>query len=99
LQSRNPSDWQAKILERFDRMIKKHGLLHLLKKGLPVDDAFFSLMYPAPLASSAARVHEKLCSQYLETPARYSQTNPLEEIDIVLFLNGMPLITVELKNA
>ena len=31
LQSRNPSDWQAKILERFDRMIKKHGLLHLLK--------------------------------------------------------------------
>lgn len=22
LQSRNPSDWQAKILERFDRMIK-----------------------------------------------------------------------------
>ena len=54
LQSRNPSDWQAKILERFDRMIKKHGLLHLLKKGLPVDDAFFSLMYPAPLASSAA---------------------------------------------
>ncbi|MBW6494193.1 MAG: type I restriction endonuclease subunit R [Burkholderiaceae bacterium] len=101
LQSRNPSDWQAKILERFDRMIKKHGLLHLLKKGLPVDDAFFSLMYPAPLASSAARVHENFAANIwsITRQVRYSQTNPLEEIDMVLFLNGMPLITVELKNA
>jgi type I restriction enzyme R subunit len=101
LQSRNPSDWQAKILERFDRMIKKHGLLHVLKKGLPVDDAFFSLMFPAPLASSAARVHENFAANIwsITRQVRYSQTNPLEEIDMVLFLNGMPLITVELKNA
>jgi type I restriction enzyme R subunit len=101
LRVRNPSDWQAKILERFDRMIKKHGLLHLLKKGLPVDDAFFSLMYPAPLASSAARVHENFAANIwsITRQVRYSQTNPLEEIDMVLFLNGMPLITVELKNA
>lgn len=101
LQSRNPSDWQAKILERFDRMIKKHGLLHLLKKGLAVDDAFFSLTYPAPLASSAARVHENFAANIwsITRQVRYSQTNPLEEIDMVLFLNGMPLITIELKNA
>jgi type I restriction enzyme R subunit len=101
LQSRNPTDWQAKVLERFDRMIKKHGLLHLLKKGLPVDDAFFMLMYPAPLASSAARVHENFTANIwsITRQVRYSQTNSLEEIDMVLFLNGMPLITVELKNA
>lgn len=101
LQSRNPSDWQAKILERFDRMIKKNGLLHLLKKGLSVDDAFFSLMFPAPLASSAARVHENFAANIwsVTRQVRYSQSNPLEEIDMVLFLNGMPLITVELKNA
>jgi type I restriction enzyme R subunit len=101
LQSRNPSDWQAKLLERFDRLIKKHGVLHLLKKGLSVDDAFFSLMYPAPLASSAARVHENFAANIwsITRQVRYSQSNPLEEIDMVLFLNGVPLITVELKNA
>ncbi|VVP76434.1 hypothetical protein PS925_00053 [Pseudomonas fluorescens] len=100
LQSRSPSDWQAKILERFDRLIKKHGLLHLLKKGLSVDDAFFTLMYPAPLASSATRVHENFAANIwsITRQVRYSQSNPLEEIDMVLFLNGMPLITVELKN-
>jgi type I restriction enzyme R subunit len=101
LQSRNPTDWQAKILERFDRMIKKHGLLHLLKKGLPVDDAFFTLMYPAPLASSAVRIHENFAANIwsITRQVRYSQSNPLEEIDMVLFLNGIPLVTVELKNA
>ncbi len=101
LQLRNASDWQAKILERFDRLIKKHGLLHLLKKGLPVDDAFFSLMYPAPLASSAARVHENFTANIwsITRQVRYSLVNLGEEIDMVLFLNGMPLITVELKNA
>jgi type I restriction enzyme R subunit len=32
------ADWKLKILERFDRMMKKYGVLHLLKKGLEVDD-------------------------------------------------------------
>ena len=101
LRDRNPGDWQAKIIERFDRMIKKDGLLHLLKKGLMVDDARFDLMYPAPLASSAAKVHENFAANVFSVTRQvsYSQINPGEEIDIVLFLNGMALITVELKNA
>ena len=101
LKHRNPSDWQRKILERFDRLIKKNGVLHLLKKGLAVDDAFFALMYPAPLASSAAKVHENFAANIFSVTrqVRYSQTNPAEEIDMVLFVNGLPLITIELKNA
>src|SRR5690606_33284765 len=101
LKARNPGDWQRKILERFDRLVKKHGVLHLLKKGLAVDDAFFVLMYPAPLASSAARVHENFAANIFSVTrqVRYSQANPAEEIDMVLFLNGLPLITIELKNA
>ena len=39
------SDWKLKILNRFDRMIKKYGIIHLLKKGLQVDDAHFTLFY------------------------------------------------------
>lgn len=101
LKGRNPGDWQRKILERFDRLIKKTGVLHLLKKGLAVDDAFFTLMYPVPLASSAAKVHENFAANIFSVTrqVRYSQSNPSEEIDMVLFLNGLPLITIELKNA
>lgn len=32
LKRTSPHDWQRKILERFDRMIKRHGVLRLLKK-------------------------------------------------------------------
>ncbi|MCV6623503.1 MAG: type I restriction endonuclease subunit R [Cellvibrionaceae bacterium] len=101
LQRNNPNDWQRKILERFDRLIRKHGLLHLLKKGLSVDNAYFTLMYPAPLASSSDSVKANFqanlfsCTRQL----RYSLANPGQEIDMVLFLNGIPLVTLELKNA
>ncbi len=100
LQKHSPSDWQRKIVERFDRLIKKHGLLHLLKKGLGVDDAHFHLMYPAPLASSSAKVKQQFAANLFSCTRqiRYSSTNPLQEIDMVLFLNGLPLITLELKN-
>ncbi|QTR50923.1 type I restriction endonuclease subunit R [Candidatus Thiothrix anitrata] len=100
LQKHSPSDWQRKIVERFDRLIKKHGLLHLLKKGLGVDDAHFHLMYPAPLASSSAKVKQQFAANLFSCTRqiRYSNSNPLQEIDMVLFLNGLPLITLELKN-
>jgi len=97
----NPSDWQRKLLERFDRLIKKHGILHLLKKGLSVDDAHFNLMYPAPLASSSDKVKQNFENNIFSCTrqVRYSLANPLQEIDMALFINGVPLITMELKNA
>ena len=94
-------DWHRKILERFDRLIKKHGILHLLKKGLSVDDAFFNLMYPAPLASSSKSVVNNFTSNIFSVTrqVRYSLANPLQEIDMVLFINGIALLSLELKNA
>jgi type I restriction enzyme R subunit len=49
-------DWKLKILERFDRMVKKYGIIRLLRKGLEVDDAHFTLLYVLPLASSSQSV-------------------------------------------
>lgn len=101
LKKHNPTDWARKLLERYDRLIKKHGILHLLKKGLAVDDAHFHLMYPAPLASSSEKVKQNYSANIFSCTrqVRYSLANPLHEIDMVLFLNGIPLVTMELKNA
>lgn len=101
IRQNNPGDWQRKILERFDRLIKKHGILHLLKKGLDVDDAHFNMMYPAPLASSSEAVTKNFEANIFSCTrqVRYSQANPFQEIDMVLFINGIPLVTLELKNA
>ena len=97
----SPNDWQRKVLERFDRIIKQKGLLHILKKGLQVDNASLVLMYPAPLASSSTKVSENFEGNLFSVmrQVRYNPTNPAQEIDMALFLNGLPLITLELKNA
>ena len=97
----SPNDWQRKLLERFDRLIKKNGILNLLRKGLSVDDAHFHLMYPAPLASSSEKIKQNFADNIFSCTrqVRYSLANPLQEIDMVLFINGIPLVTLELKNA
>lgn len=94
------ADWQRKVLERFDRIAKKYGLLQLLKKGLDVDDAHLHLMYPAPLASSSDKVKQNFAENIFSSTrqVRYSLANTLEEVDMVLFINGMPFATLELKN-
>lgn len=98
LQKQN--DWKLKILDRLDRMIKKYGILRLLRKGLEVDDAHFTLFYVLPLASSSQTVKDNFNSNEFSVTrqVRYSLTNPREEIDMVLFINGLPFSTMELKN-
>ncbi|RAP39488.1 DEAD/DEAH box helicase [Rhodovulum viride] len=101
LKQHNPADWQAKITGQIDKLIKSKGLLHVLKKGLPVDNARFTLMYPAPLASSAQKVHDNFAANIwsVTRQVHHSTANPNESVDMVLFLNGLPLVTLELKNA
>ena len=98
LQKQN--DWKRKILERLDRLIKKYGIVRLLRKGLEVDDAHFTLLYVLPLASSSESVRENFENNRFSVTrqVRYSGANQHEEIDIVLFVNGLPISTMELKN-
>lgn len=101
LKQHNPADWRAKITGQLDKLIKSKGLLHVLKKGLPVDNAHFHLMYPAPLASSAQKVHDNFAANIwsVTRQVHHSTANPNESVDMVVFLNGLPLVTLELKNA
>lgn len=95
------SDWKLKILNRLNNIIKKDGILRLLKKGLAIDDAHFTLFYVAPLHSSSEVVRERFQSNQFSVTrqVRYSVTQLLQEIDMVLFINGIPIATIELKNA
>ncbi|MEO8239737.1 MAG: type I restriction endonuclease subunit R [Flavobacterium sp.] len=98
LQKQN--DWKLKILERLDRLVKKYGILRLIRKGLEVDDAHFTLMYVLPLASSSKAIKDNFDNNEFSVTRqiRYSLLNPREEIDMVIFVNGLPIATMELKN-
>ncbi|WP_277373492.1 DEAD/DEAH box helicase family protein [Pseudomonas sp. AA-38] len=94
------TDWDLRILERFDRLVSKYGVLHLLKRGLAIDDVHLDLMYPAPLANSSQRIKQQFAANIFSSTrqVRYSLSNTLEELDMVLFINGLPFATLELKN-
>lgn len=94
------ADWKLKILERYDRMAKKYGLLRILKKGLEVEDAHFTLLHQLPLASSSQTVKDNFQSNEFSVTRqiRYNQDNQREEIDMVVFINGLAIATLELKN-
>lgn len=92
--------YKLKIIQRLDKMIKKYGILKILKKGLDVDDAHFKFFFIAPLASSGDEIKKRFASNQFSVTRQvtFSKTNPLLELDMVLFINGLPIITMELKN-
>ena len=94
------SQYKLKIIKQLDKTIKKYGVLKVLKKGLKVEDADFKFFYEAPLASSAEIIKKqfKLNEFSVTRQVTYSRENPRLEIDMVIFINGLPIITIELKN-
>ncbi|MFZ1790553.1 MAG: type I restriction endonuclease subunit R [Saprospiraceae bacterium] len=94
------ADWKLKILERYDRMVKKYGILRLLRKGLEVEDAHFTLFYQLPMASSSQAVKANFENNEFSVTrqVRYNLDNSREEVDMVVFINGMAIATLELKN-
>ena len=56
------TDWKLKLLTRYDRMVKKNGVLHVLRKGLGIDDAHFTLLYSGYVASSGQTVKDNFNS-------------------------------------
>lgn len=94
------ADWKLKILQRYDRMVKKYGILKLLRKGLEVEDAHFTLLYQLPMASSSQSVKDNFAKNEFSVSrqVRYNLDNKREEIDMVVFINGLAIATLELKN-
>ncbi len=94
------ADWKLKILERYNRMVKKYGILRLLRKGLEVEDAHFTLLYQLPMASSSQAVKDNFEKNEFSVSRqiRYNLENAREEIDMVVFVNGIAIASLELKN-
>ena len=90
----------AKLLDRISREIGRRGVLDVLRKGIKDRGCNFNLTYFRP-SSGMNPDHQTLYdkSQFsLIRQLRYSQKNE-KSVDMTLFLNGLPLVTMELKNS
>ncbi|WKZ48105.1 MAG: type I restriction endonuclease [Anaerolineales bacterium] len=94
------ADTAQKLVERVAREVGKYGVLEVLRKGVTDRGAKFKLAYFKP-ASGMNPEHQTLYQGNrfsLVRQLKYSQKNE-NAIDMALFLNGLPIVTIELKNS
>ena len=93
-------DTPQKLTLRISKQIASRGVLDVLRKGVKDRGCSFDLTYFQP-ASGMNPDHQRLYAQNrfsLIRQLHYSQRNE-KSVDMVLFLNGLPLVTIELKNS
>lgn len=87
-----------KFFKKLSDEITKHGVTYMLRNGFRYLTAVFDLYYPLPseLNESAKVAY----GQNIFSVVRqlFYSTENSNSVDVVLFLNGMPIITMELKN-
>jgi type I restriction enzyme R subunit len=87
------------ILKTIDSVIRKWGIIYTLRNGIQTNGCSFELLYFKP-KSNLNIDHHELYSQNKFTVVRqlhFSKVNS-KSLDMVIFLNGIPLLTMELKN-
>ena len=90
----------VKLLDRVSKQIARRGVLDVLRKGVRDRGCDFKLTYFLP-SSGMNPDHQKLYDENrfsLIRQLHYSQRNE-KSLDMTLFLNGLPLATMELKNS
>lgn len=89
---------RAKFFARLSDEITKRGIIDVLRKGFRYNTHHFDLYYPIPTEGNktAKRLYGENIFGVIRQ-VRYSQQNE-KAIDVVLFINGLPILTMELKN-
>ena len=90
---------KKKFFEQLNKKLKSDGVIDLLRKGLRYKHLHLDLFYVRPSADNrdAAALYAKNIFS-VTRQLQYSKFNPLLALDVCIFLNGLPIITMELKN-
>ena len=94
------ADTPIKLLDRVSKQIASRGVLDVLRKGVKDRGCEFKLTYFRP-SSGMNPDHQRLYAKNrfsLIRQLHYSQRDE-KSLDMALFLNGLPLVTMELKNS
>jgi type I restriction enzyme R subunit len=99
LKQHHGADVEARFLNRLASEIERRGALEVLRNGIKDSGCGFRLAYFRPssgLNEETRRLHAANLFSIVRQ-LRYSQKNE-NSLDLVLFLNGIPIFTGELKN-
>ena len=94
------NDLKADIEKQIDSDIKTFGIIQLLRKGVEINNIKLTLFYPKPSAADSELSKKQYATNQFSVTRQqtFSIQHPDYEIDMVLYVNGLPLFTFELKN-
>ena len=94
-------DYKNAVPKQIVRNIEQMGgIVSVLREGIDVFPEHLTLFYPKPAASDSeqSKANYKANQWSVTRQQTYSLSNPGKEIDMVVYINGLPIITMELKN-
>ena len=93
-------DLKANAVRQISTDIATFGIIKVIREGVDVGDIHLKLFYPKPSPSDSKESHAKYAKNQFSVTRQqtFSLLNPGYEIDMVLFINGLPIFTFEFKN-
>ena len=93
------STTKRRFLERLKREIGNRGIIDVLRKGMQHGPNEITLFYGTPTPGNTLAEERYRQNRFSVTrQLRYSANNQHLSLDITLFVNGLPIATMELKN-
>jgi type I restriction enzyme R subunit len=90
---------RVKFLDCMQREISKRGVIDILRKGISFYPANVTLFYGAPSPRNITAQKQFARNIFSVTrQLRYSKDQSRKALDFVIFINGLPVVTAELKN-
>lgn len=87
------------FLSRLQGEITKHGIIHVLRRGISHQQHSVTCFYATPSEGNAKAKALHAQNRFSVTrQLQYSKENPHLALDLCLFINGLPVATLELKN-
>ena len=88
-----------KFLARLQGEITKRGVVHLLRNGVDHLGQHIDLYYPTATDGNAKAAELFAANRFVVTrQVHHSPSNRGDAVDLVAFVNGLPVFTFELKN-
>lgn len=90
---------RTQFLHRLQGEISKRGIIDVLRKGVNHGPCSITLFYGSPTANNP-RAKELFNHNIFSVTRqlRYSVSGTQQSLDMVIFINGLPIATLELKN-
>lgn len=92
-------DFKRKLMKRFDEEVNAHGMLYVLRNGIRDRGVTLKVAFFRPVSGLNEELQEKYEANRFTCTRQFAYSpNNRNTIDMVLSVNGIPLVALELKN-